>query len=249
MRILITGAGAGLAQRVAQALAQDGHDVAFTFRPGGTPPDATLELIRIAGRKGAAFPVEFLGDEGAVAAAFGEAVREPVDALVHAVGPMVVKRFERSSETDYREMIDGNLRSAVIAARAVLPGMRERGFGRLIFFGMNGSSVTRPARGLSLHLAAKAGVVAFARTLSLEEAKHAITVNVIEPGDIRQKSITREEALGLQAQNPRGRPGTADDVAGAVRFFLDPKNDFINGAVLAVSGGLTEPYERTASPS
>lgn len=249
MRILITGAAAGLAQRVAHALAQDGHDVAFTFRPGGTAPDATLELIRSAGRKGAAFPVEFLGDEDAVVAALAEAVREPVGALVHAVGPMVVKRFERSSEADYREMIDGNLRSAVVAARAVLPGMRERGFGRLVFFGMNGSNVTRPARGLSLHLAAKAGVVAFARTLSLEEAKHAITVNVIEPGDIRQKSITREEALGMHAQNPRGRPGTADDVAGAVRFFLDSKNDFINGAVLAVSGGLIEPYERTAPPS
>jgi 3-oxoacyl-[acyl-carrier protein] reductase len=249
MRILFTGAAAGLAQRVALALAQGGHDVAFTFRPGGTPPNATLELIRSAGHEAEAFPVEFLGDEGAVSAALGAAVRAPVDALVHAVGPMVIKRFDRSTETDYRDMIDGNLRSAVIAARAVLPAMRERAFGRLIFFGMNGSSVTRPGRGLSLHLAAKAGVVAFARTLSLEEAKHAITVNVIEPGDIRQKSISREGALGMQAQNPRGRPGTGDDIAAAVQFFLDPKNDFINGAVLAVSGGLIEPYERTASPS
>lgn len=249
MRILITGAAAGLAQRIALALAQDGHDVVFTFRPGGTPPEATLKLLRGAGAEAQAYPVEFLGEEAAVAAAMAEAVRTPVDALVHAVGPMVIKRFERSTEADYREMIDGNLRSAVIAAQAVLPAMRERRFGRLVFFGMNGSSVTRPARGLSLHLAAKAGVTAFARTLSLEEAKHAITVNVIEPGDIRQKSISREEALGMQAQNPRGRPGTGDDVAGAVRFFLDPENDFINGAVLAVSGGLIEPYERTAPPS
>lgn len=249
MRILITGAAAGLAQRVALALAQDGHDIAFTFRPDGTPPDATLELVRGAGGEAAAFPVEFLGDEAAVREALTAAVREPVDALVHAVGPMVVKRFERSTEADYREMIDGNLRSAVIAAGTVLPAMRARGFGRLIFFGMNGASVTRPARGLSLHLAAKAGVVAFARTLSLEEAKHAITVNVIEPGDIRKKTISRDEAIGMQAPNPRGRPGSADDIAAAVRFFLDPKNDYINGAVLAVSGGLIEPYERTASPS
>jgi len=249
MRILITGAAAGLAQRVALALAQDGHDVAFTFRPAGTPPDATLELLCGAGAKAEAYPVEFLGEEAAVAAAMAEAARTPVDALVHAVGPIVVKRFERSTEADYREMLDGNLRSAVIAAHAVLPAMREKKFGRLIFFGMNGSSVTRPARGLSLHLAAKAGVTAFARTLSLEEAKHAITVNVIEPGDIRQKSISREEALTMPAQNPRGRPGSADDIASAVRFFLDPKNDYINGAVLAVSGGLIEPYERNASPS
>ncbi len=249
MRILITGAAGGLAQRIALVMAQDGHDIVFTFRPGGTPPDKTLEIIRSAGREAKAYPVEFLGEEGAVSAALLESVSTPVDALVHAVGPMAVGRFERSKEDDYRTMIDGNLRSAVIAARTVLPAMRERGFGRLIFFGMNGSSVTRPARGLSLHLAAKAGVVAFARTLALEEAKRGITVNVIEPGDIRQKRLSREEALALPAENPRGRPGTADDVAAAVRFFLNQENDFINGAVLAVTGGLIEPYERTASPS
>jgi 3-oxoacyl-[acyl-carrier protein] reductase len=249
MRILITAAAAGLAQRVAVTLAQDGHDVVFTYRPDGTPPDATVDLIRAAGKEAHAFPVEFLGDEEAVTASLRDALKQPVDALVNAVGPMVIRRFERSTESDYREMIDGNLRSAVITARLVLPPMRERGFGRLIFFGMNGSSVTRPARGLSLHLAAKAAVVAFARTLALEEAKRGITVNVIEPGDIRQKTISREEALNMEAANPRGRPGTADDIASAVRFFLDPKNDFINGAVLAVSGGLIDPYERTASPS
>lgn len=249
MRILITGAAAGLAQRIAVTLAQEGHDIAFTFRPGGTPPDRTLELLRATGRDAVAYPVEFLGEEEAVDTAMRAALSEPVDALVHAVGPMSIKRFEESSAQEYRDMIDGNLRSAVIAARAVLPAMRERGFGRLVFFALNGSSVTRPVRGLSLHVAAKAGLVAFARTLAVEEAKRAITVNVIELGDIRQKTLTREEALTMTAQNPRGRPGTADDVAGAVRFFLEPANDFVTGAVLAVTGGLTEAYERTAKPS
>jgi len=249
MRILITAAAAGLAQRVAATLSKDGHEMLFTYRPDGTPPDATLEQIRAAGGKGQAFPVEFLGEEDAVYEQLRGALKDPVDALVHAVGPMVVRRFERSTDADYREMIDGNLRSAVIASHVVLPAMRARGFGRLVFFGMNGASVTRPARGLSLHLAAKAGVVAFARTLALEEAKRGITVNVIEPGDIRKKTLTREEALGMEAANPRGRPGTADDIAAAVRFFLDPANDFVNGAVLAVSGGLIESYERSAPPS
>jgi len=249
MRILITAAAAGLAQRVAVTLARDGHDIVFTYRPGGTAPDATQGLVRGAGREAQAYPVEFLGEERSVTSSLSEALKLPVDALVHAVGPMVIRRFERSTESDYRQMIDGNLRSAVIAARLVLPGMRERGFGRLVFFGMNGAGVTRPARGLSLHLAAKAAVVAFARTLALEEAKRGITVNVIEPGDIRKKTLAREEALTMEAANPRGRPGTPDDVAAAVRFFLEPANDFINGAVLAVSGGLIEPYERTAPPS
>lgn len=249
MRVLITGAAAGLAQRIALRLAQDGHAVVFTFRPEGTPPDATLSLLREAGRRGQAYPVEFLGPEETISASLQAALAEPVDALVHAVGPMIVRRFEKTSMQEYHEMLDGNLRSAVLAAHAVLPAMRERGFGRLVFFGMNGSSVTRPVRALALHLAAKAGLVAFARSLALEEAPHGITVNVVEPGDIRQKTLTREDALKMEAGNPRGRPGTADDVADAVRFFIAESSDFINGAVLSVTGGLIEPYERNAATS
>src|SRR5581483_8377029 len=100
MRILITAAAAGLAQRIAFVLAQDGHDIAFTYRPDGTPPDATLELVRKAGREGQAYPVEFLGDVAEVSAALRAALNDPVEVLVHAVGPMVVRRFERSTEDD-----------------------------------------------------------------------------------------------------------------------------------------------------
>jgi len=88
-------------------------------------------------------------------------------------------------------MFDGNVRSAVQAARAVLPAMREARFGRIVLFGMNGSSETRPHRGFTLHQAAKSAVTAFARGLAVEEARHGITINVIEPGDIREKSLTR----------------------------------------------------------
>lgn len=249
MRILITGAAAGLAQRIALRLGQDGHAIVFTFRPGGTPPDATLGLLRDAGIDAKAYAIEFLGAEANVAAALRAALADPVDALVHAVGPMIVRRFEKSSMEDYHAMMDGNLRSAVLATRAVLPRMRERRFGRLVFFGMNGSSVTRPVRALSFHVAAKAALVAFARSLALEEARFGITVNVVEPGDIRQKTLARADALKLEAGNPRGRPGTADDVADGVSFFVDEHSDFINGAVLAVTGGLIEPYERNAGNS
>lgn len=248
MRVLITGAAAGLAQGIALVLARAGEEVTFTYRPGGTPPDATLALLRKEGFDARPAPVEFLGDEAAVREALRNAVQSRADALVHAVGPMTIARFERSTPAVYREMVDGNLRSAVLAAEAVLPGMRERGFGRLVFFGMNGAEVTRPARGLALHLAAKAGVVAFAKTLALEEARYGITSNVIEPGDIRRKALTRAEARGERAANPRGRPGTYEDVADAVRFLIDRDHDFVNGAVVAVGGGLIEPYERNDRP-
>lgn len=144
-------------------------------------------------------------------------------------------------------MIAGNLESAVLAARAVLPAMREARFGRVVFFGANGSSQTRPTAGLSLYGAAKSAVTAFARTLAVEEAGSGITVNVIEPGDIRDKTIPRDEARSRPAGNPRGRPGSFEDVADVVRFLVAPERDFVTGAVIAVTGGLWESSERNDS--
>ena len=140
-------------------------------------------------------------------------------------------------------MVDGNLGTSVALAAAALPGMRTRGFGRLVFFGMNGSRVTQPARLMSLYGAAEAGVVAFARTLALEEARHGITVNVIEPGDIRDKRATRAQARAIAAANPTGRAGGWEDVAHAVRFAVGDDAGFLNGMVLGVNGGLVEPHE------
>ena len=241
---LITGAAAGLCRGIAVALARAGERVAFTYRPGGTPPDATLALLRPHDPQAVAIPAaleRFEAAEAAVRAA--EAARGSIDVLVHCAGPMIAKRFARSTAEDYHEMVDANLSSAVALAFAVLPGMRERGFGRLVFFGMNGSSATRPARGLALYGAAKAGLVAFARTLAVEEVEHGITVNVIEPGDIRDKDIDRAAARARAAKNPTGHAGSWEDVAAAVLFATAEENGFLNGMVLGVNGGLTRPHE------
>ncbi len=156
---------------------------------------------------------------------------------------MTIERFERSSMATYRAMLESNLTSAVEGAFAVLPGMREQGFGRLVFFAMNGSHVTQPARGLAFYGAAKAGVAAFARTLALEEARRGITVNVVEPGDIRDKETDRAGARLLSAKNPTGHAGSWQDVAGAVRFLISDAAGFINGMTIGVNGGLVEPHE------
>jgi 3-oxoacyl-[acyl-carrier protein] reductase len=151
---------------------------------------------------------------------------------------LVAKRFARATLEDYREAVDGNLRSAVLAARATLPAMREAGFGRIVFFGMLGSQETRPFRGLSLYQASKSALVAFARSLAIEEARSGITVNVVSPGDIREKTLSREHAGKHVASNPRGRAGSYEDVADAVRFLVARERDFITGTVIEVTGGL-----------
>jgi 3-oxoacyl-[acyl-carrier protein] reductase len=241
---LVTGAAAGLAKGIALRLAQRGDRVVLTYRPGGTPPDAALTLVRPHDPGAVAVPADFTAPGAAAdAVRAAESARGPVDVLVHAVGPIVVKRFARCTLADYRTMVEANLGSAVELAFAVLPGMRERRYGRLVFFGMNGSSVTQPARGMALYGAAKSGVVTFARALALEEAANGISVNVIEPGDIRDKDADRAAARGIAANNPTGHAGSWEDVAAAVLFATAEENGFLNGMVLGVHGGLVEAHE------
>lgn len=246
-RVLVTGAASGLAAGIAEHLALDGFvHVALTYRT--TPPDDTVARIEAAGANTSATRIDFSSDESTVESALADLVARhgPFDTLVHSVGPLVVKRFSRMTMDDYREMFDGNVRSAVLTARAVLPAMREAKYGRIVYFGMNGSSETRPYRGFTLHQAAKSAVVAFARCLAIEEAEDGITVNVIEPGYIRDKDATREEVLPLPGKAPRGRPGSFEDVADVVRFLIAPERDFLTGTVIGVTGGLMEADERNA---
>ncbi len=240
----VTAAARGLARGIAIDLASGGYRVAFTYRGDGTPPEDTLAAIR--GRDGSAvaFPADHgIAGETERSIRAAEATLGPIEVLVHAVGPIVVKRFANSTMDDYRSMLAGNLESAVEAAFAVLPAMRARGFGRLVFFGMNGSHATLPARSMSLYGAAKAGVVHFARTLALEEAVRGITVNVIEPGDIRDKDVDRKGALAVAANNPTGHAGSWEDIAYAVRFLVSDDATFVNGQTVGVNGGLVEPHE------
>ncbi|GAC1550117.1 MAG: 3-oxoacyl-ACP reductase FabG [Vulcanimicrobiaceae bacterium] len=241
----VTGAARGLARGIAIDLARHGYRVAFTYRANGTAPAEPLAAIAAAGSEPATAIAADHGEAGeterSVRAA--EAALGGIDAFVHAVGPLIVKPFERSTVADYRAMVAGNLESAVEGALAVLPAMRTRGSGRLVFFGMNGSHATVPARGMSLYGAAKAGVVSFARSLALEEAARGVTVNVVEPGDIRDKDVDRGGAATIAANNPTGHAGSWEDIAYAVRFLVSEEASFVNGQTLGVNGGLVEAHE------
>jgi len=244
-RAFITGAASGLARGVAIDLARHGYRVAFTYRPGGTGPEATQAAVRAAGGGEAAAIAADHASPGETARSVREAADAlgGIDAYVHAVGPIVVKLFENSTPDMARAMIAGNFQSAVEGAFEALPAMRAQRYGRLVYFGMNGTHLTLPARGMSLYGAAKAAVVTFARTLALEEAIRGITVNVIEPGDIRDKSVDRAGSRAIVANNPTGHAGSWEDVAYAVRFLISEEASFINGMTIGVNGGLVEPHE------
>ncbi len=249
-RALVTGGASGLTAGIAAALAADGFaHVAVTYR--GSEPADTLAAIERSGARASATKLDFSGAPDAITAALAQLVKSegPFDTLVHGVGTLIVKRFVNLKVHDYEKLFDANVRSAVLACAAVLPAMRAARFGRIVVFGSNGSSETRPYRGFSLYQASKSALVAFARTLAVEEAEHGITVNAIEPGDIRDKTQSREQARSAESPIPRGRPGSFEDLADVVRFLIAPERDFITGAVIAVTGGLTQADGRNAHPS
>ena len=234
--VLITGATSGLCAGVAERLAEAGYRCIIATRCGGGDPAGTLARMRKFDAGATAVEIDLRDAAGAIAAV--EAEHGPLYAAIHGRGPMQIGLFAKSSLADADTMLAENLGNGIALAQAVLPGMRARSQGRLIFFGMTGSSVTRPARGLALYGAAKAGLVAFARTLAIEEAAAGITVNILEPGDIREKERSRSEAWAAPARNPSGHAGSWEDIADTVRFLLSHEAGFVNGSVLSVGGGL-----------
>ena len=157
----------------------------------------------------------------------------PVDTLVNVAGDRV---------------LDINLKGSFLAAQAVIPGMRELGFGRIVNLGSvvgKNSGNARPwispdeqnrasnvAYGVS-----KAGIHSMTGFLARELACHGITVNAVAPGPIATE-MTTDFPAALRALIPRGRMGTPEDVVRAVSFLIQRESDFITGEVIDVNGGM-----------
>jgi len=159
--------------------------------------------------------------------------------MVHLAGPYIGKTIMDHSREEFDWMIHGNLTSFFEAIKAVVPFMRIQKEGRIIGTGMIGAHMTTPMRFTGPHLAAKSGLVALARTLAIEEAENGITVNVVNPGHIPHKNLTREVARKTKASDshPMGVHGSWEDIADAIAFLLAPNSSYVTGAVLEVTGG------------
>jgi 3-oxoacyl-[acyl-carrier protein] reductase len=236
---LVTGSATGLMRGVCVSLAQRGYAIVANYREPRTNADATLAAVKAAGASAIALEADVADpDDAARLVASAQEAFGGVDVLVAGAGPMIVKDTFAMSLAEYREMIEGNIGSLFYCVKAVLPQMRERRFGRIIGFGMAGSAVTMGARHLAAYAAAKAAVVAFVRSLALEEGPHGITCNAIDIGDIRDKDADRAAVLQRRDyRNPTMRPGSWQDVGDAVAYLASDEASFVTGAVLDVTGG------------
>lgn len=165
----------------------------------------------------------------------------PLYGVVHLAGPYLRKPVIEHSREEFDLMINGNLSSYFEVVRASVPIMREHQCGRIVGTAMVGAQQTIPMLETGPHLAAKSGVVALTKTLALEEARNGITANVIAPGHIPNKSISRSEARSKLASDdhPMGVHGSYEDISDAIQFLLAPETSYVTGTVLDVTGGWT----------
>jgi len=236
---LVTGASRGIGKEIALTLGRAGLRVAVAYRTNKLGAQKVVSDLRALGAEGVALATE-VTDPGrvkelvdAVAKQFGR-----LDILVNNVGEFEWKPVVNSTVEEWRAVIASNLYSVFYATKFALPFMRRQHWGRIINLGAVGAERAFGQAKISAYSAAKAGIVAFTRSVALEEARNGITANVVNPPVIDEKELSLEEAQRLtDARFPVGRPATGRDVGEAVKFFASEEAAFITGQVLNVSGG------------
>lgn len=231
---LVTGAAGGIGRAAVAALMREGFAVAAVDLALADLPcafDAPFEAISAD-----------VTDEAAVAGAVERCVQRfgGIDCVVHLAGTVGKGPLTEVSVTDWRRLLEVNLTSAFLLARAAHPHLRERRGTLLLVSSTNGlnggSALSGPA-----YAVAKAGVLNLVRYLAKEWGAEGIRVNAVAPGPVdtpmlaRLPEATRE---ALRQSIPLGRLASADDVAGIVAFLCSPQAAYLTGAVLNVSGGL-----------
>lgn len=231
---IVTGGTRGIGRSIAEALRKADYSVAVTYAGNEEAAKKCEADLGVA-----CFKWD-VGDYEACKAGVAEIEKAqgPTDILVNNAGITRDGFFHKMTPEKWTEVIRADLDSVFNMSHQVFPGMRERGYGRII----NISSINgqKGQAGQTNYSAAKAGMIGFTRALAQEGARKGVTVNAIAPGYIATEMVAAldEKVLdSIVAQVPVGRLGEADEIGRCVAFLADEASGFITGAVLTANGG------------
>jgi 3-oxoacyl-[acyl-carrier protein] reductase len=248
---LVTASSRGLGRAIADELAAEGVALVLCARGEAALRDARDAISRVHGVPVSAVPADLsrLEDTRRVAAA-GLREHGRIDILVTNAGGPPPGPFESHGPEAWEAAVHLLLRSAVELIRAVLPGMKERRWGRIV--NVTSVAVKQPVDGLILSNAVRAAVTGMARSLANEVAPHGVTVNNVLPGYTRtdrlvglsaalaaEKATTPGEIVALwEEQIPARRLGDPRELAALASFLASDRAGYITGQSIAVDGGL-----------
>ena len=238
---VVTGGGRGIGRAVAVRLANEGANVAISYRSNDTTAEEVAEEVNEAGVLCEIFKGD-VGNPEDVAALFegvGEALGQ-VEILVNNAGLTRDNLMMRMKEEEFDEVLRTNLKGTYLSTRAALRPMIRARWGRIV----NVSSVVGLVgnAGQANYAASKAGIIGFTKSVAREVAQRGITANVVAPGYVETELTRRlsdEVKDRIKGQVPAGRFADAEEVAEVVAFLAGEDAGYVTGQTIAVDGGMT----------
>ena len=238
---IVTGGGRGIGRAIAVRLANEGANVAITYRSNDAAAEAAAEEVRATGVRCEIFEGDVASPED-VAALFegvGEALGR-VEILVNNAGLTRDNLMMRMKESEFDEVLSTNLKGTYLCTRAALRPMIRARWGRII----NISSVVGLVGnvGQANYAASKAGIIGLTKSVAREVAQRDITANVVAPGYVETeltRSLPDDVKDQIKGQVPAGRFGEAEEVAEVVAFLAGEGAGYVTGQTVAVDGGMT----------